>query len=107
MNKPVIPRTRAREDVDAAIDYYADQAGADIAFAFIDALEDAYAFIGSAPAAGSPRWSHDLNLPGLRTVRLKRFPWLIFYLELAEHVDVWRVLHAEQDIPAWMSEAGD
>jgi toxin ParE1/3/4 len=31
-----------------------------------------------------------------------RFPYLIFYLVGADHVDVWRVLHAERDIAAWM-----
>jgi toxin ParE1/3/4 len=105
--KPVIPRAQAHEDVTAAIDHYAGEAGADVAFDFIGALEDAYAFIGTSPAAGSPRWSHALHLPGLGSVRLKGFPWLVFYLERAGHVDVWRVLHAQRDIPAWMSEAED
>jgi len=107
MIKPVVPRTKAREDVDAAIDHYIGEASADIALAFIDALEETYGFIGTSPVAGSPRWSHELNLPGLRTVRLKGFPWLVFYLDQAEHVDVWRVLHAKRDIPTWMSEAED
>src|SRR3546814_17009392 len=79
----------------------ADEADADVAFGFIDALEQAYTFIGEMPAAGSPRWSHELNLPGLRTIGLKAFPWLVFYLEFETHVDVWRVLHAKRDIPVW------
>jgi toxin ParE1/3/4 len=103
--KPVVPRVRAREDVDAAVDYYVGEAGADVALAFVDALEEAYGLIGRAGSAGSSRWSHDLNLPGLRTVRLKAFPWLVFYLERADHVDVWRVLHTRRDIPKWMSDA--
>jgi hypothetical protein len=28
----------------------------------------------------------------------------VFYVERDEHVDVWRVLHAQRDIPAWMDE---
>jgi toxin ParE1/3/4 len=72
--KPVVPRVRAREDVEAALDHYVGEAGADIALAFIDALEAAYEFLGASPAAGSPRWAHDLNLPGLRSVQLKGFP---------------------------------
>lgn len=31
-----------------------------------------------------------------------RIPYLIFYMEQADHIDVWRVLHAERDIPAWI-----
>src|SRR3546814_11614343 len=68
--KPVIPRAKAREDVSLAVEYYADEAGADVAFSFIDALEQAYSFIGEMLAAGSPRWSHALSLPSLRTIGL-------------------------------------
>src|SRR3546814_15659131 len=74
--KPVIPRAKAREDVSLAVEYYADEAGADVAFSFIDALEQAYSFIGEMLAAGSPRWSHALSLPSLRTIGLNGFPWL-------------------------------
>lgn len=90
-----------------AVDYYMNEAGADVALGFIDALEQACAFIGETPGAGSPRWSHALNLPGLQTMRLKGFPWLVFYLEFETHVDVWRVLHVRRDIPVWLSEADD
>ena len=68
--KPIIPRAKARADVDLAVEHYADVAGADAAFGFIDALEQAYTFIGEMPAAGSPRWSHELNLPGVRAIGL-------------------------------------
>jgi len=105
--KPVVPRAKARADVDFAVDHYMNEAVADVAFSFIDALEQAYAFIGETPAAGAPRWSHELNLPGLRTIRLKGFPWLVFYLEFETHVDVWRVLHTKRDMPAWLSDADD
>jgi toxin ParE1/3/4 len=102
--KPVVPRARAQADVELAVDYYTQEAGADVAFDFIDALEQTYALIGETPGAGSPRWSHELNLPGLRSVQLKGFPWLVFYLEFDSHVDIWRVLHAKRDMPAWMSD---
>jgi toxin ParE1/3/4 len=29
---------------------------------------------------------------------------LVFYFERADDVDVWRVLHGQRDIPAWMKE---
>jgi plasmid stabilization system protein ParE len=28
------------------------------------------------------------------------------YVEYSGHIDVWRVLHGQQDIPAWMQEHG-
>jgi len=76
------------------------------ALGFIDALEQAYAHIGRHPATGSPRYAHELNLPGLRSWPLTRFPYLIFYVEHPGHLDVWRVLHGQRDIPVWMQEPG-
>ncbi|RVH02752.1 type II toxin-antitoxin system RelE/ParE family toxin, partial [Sinorhizobium meliloti] len=32
------------------------------------------------------------------------YPYLIFYRDQPDHVDVWRVLHAKRDIPQWMQE---
>ena len=102
--KPVVPREQARRDVEAAIDHYADEAGADVAFGFIDALENADRLIAARPATGSPRYGHELGLPGLRHRRLKRYPYLIFHVDRDGHVDIWRVLHAQRDIPARLQE---
>jgi len=102
--KRVLPRQIARRDVEAAVDHYSREAGPDIALGFIDALETAYEAIAGHPAAGSPRYAHELGLPGLRTRALKRFPYLVFYVERDDQIDVWRVLHAQRDIPAWMQE---
>jgi len=43
-----------------------------------------------------------LGLEGLRALRLCRFPILVFSMERPDHIDVWRVLHGQRDIPAWM-----
>jgi toxin ParE1/3/4 len=100
--KPVIPRALAVRDVDSAIDYYIAEAEPAVAERFIDALEAAYRLIGEHPASGSPRYAHELALPGLRCLPLKGFPWLVFYVAREDHLDVWRVLHAQRDIPAWL-----
>lgn len=49
-----------------------------------------------------PRYATRTNTPGLRFWQVKRFPYLIFYVEREDHVDVWRVLHGQRDIPAWL-----
>jgi len=36
---------------------------------------------------------------------LARYPYLVFYVEHADHIDVWRVLDARRDIPAWLAES--
>lgn len=101
-SKPVIPRQAAVDDVEMAIDHYLTESGGDTALNFISALERAYAFISKNPAAGSPRWAHELSLPCLRSWTLKGFPWLVFFVEHENHIDVWRVLNAKRDIPAWL-----
>jgi toxin ParE1/3/4 len=101
--KPVIPRAAAERDVEDALAYYLNQGARQAALGFIDALERAYGRIGANPASGSPRYAHELNLPGLRSWPLGRYPYVVFYVERDDHVDVWRVLHGQSDIPAWMS----
>lgn len=102
--KPVRPREAARRDVEAAVDYYISEAGADVALGFIDALQSAYRSIADHPALGSPLYATELGLSGLRTRIVRRHPYLVFYVERDDHIDVWRVLHAHRDIPVWMQE---
>ena len=103
-SKPIIPRVLANRHVDEAIKHYLDQDAEPAALGFIDALEQAYAHISKHAATGSPRYAHELNLPGLRFWPLTRYPHLVFYIEMDDHVDVWRVLHGQRDIPAWMHQ---
>jgi toxin ParE1/3/4 len=102
--KPVIPREQARRDVEEAIDHYLGAGAETAAAGLVDALERAYAHIGRHPGTGSPRYAHELNLPGLQSWPLTRFPYLVFYVERPDHIDVWRVLHGQRDIPAWVQE---
>ena len=94
--KPVVPREEASRDVDEAIAYYITEGSGLAAMGFVDALEQAYAHIGRHPATGSPRYAHELNLPGLRSWLLTRYPHLVFYIERPDHIDVWRVLHGQR-----------
>ena len=103
--KPVVARELANRDIEEAIAYYLGEAAEHAAFGFIDAVERAYAHIGRHPATGSPRYAHELNLPGLRCLPLTKYPHLVFYVERPDHIDVWRVLHAQRDIPVWMRES--
>ena len=102
--KPVVPREQARQDIEDALAYHMAEDAEAAALGFIDALEQAYSHIGRHPATGSPRYAHELNLPGLRSWPLTRYPHLVFYMEHPDHIDVWRVLHGQRDIPAWMQE---
>lgn len=102
--KPVVPRERAHRDIEDAIAHYLSEDAEEAALGFVDSLAKAYGQIGRHPAAGSSRYAHELNLPGLRCWPSSRFPYLVFYVEQPDQIDVWRVLHTHRDIPAWMRE---
>ncbi len=105
--KPVVLRERARRDVEAAVEHYLAEASADVALTFIDALEAAFLRMGAHPASGSPRYARELDLPGLRASLVTGFPYLVFYVAGEAGIDVWRVLHAPRDAPAWLQEPLD
>lgn len=100
--KPVIPRELARQDVEDAIRHYLSEEAGQAALGFVDALEQAYTHLGRHPGTGSPRYAHELGLPGLRSWSLRRYPHMVFYVEQDDHIDVWRVLHGRRDLPAWL-----
>ena len=100
--KPVIPRELANRDVDEAIDHYLEEGADQAALGFVEALRRAYDQIARYPATGSPRYGHELDLPGLRSCPLARYPYLVFYMEYDDHIDVWRGLYGRRDIPAWL-----
>lgn len=102
--KPVVPRAQADRDIGEAIAYYLSEDSEQTALGFVDALEKAFAHLSRHPATGSPRYAHELSLPDLRFWPVSHYPYLIFYVERHDHIDVWRVLHGQRDIPAWMRD---
>ena len=104
MPKPVRLRRVAAEDIDAAVDHYLNEAGHEVAGRFIDAVERAMSHVGRHPHNGSLRFSYDLDIPELRTWPVGRFPYLVFYIESASEIDVWRVLHTRRDLAAALAD---
>lgn len=103
--KALVPRTLALGDVEQAIAHYLEQDAETAALGFVNALERAYAHISQHPTTGSPRYSHELGIPELRSWPLGKYPYLVFYRERKDHIEVWRVLHMKRDIPAWMTDS--
>ena len=73
--KPVVLRERA-------------QAGQAVALDLIDALQDTCRRIGERPASGSPRYAHELDIPGLRVLPVGKFPYPVFYVDGETNIDV-------------------
>ncbi len=100
--KRVFFRAAADFDIDAAFDHYQSVDGHFVAQGFADALAAATRHIALHPATGSPRHAQLLDIPGLRSWPLTRYPYLVFYFDLPDGIDVVRVLHGAMDLPEWL-----
>lgn len=103
--KPVQFRDLATLDVNAAVEFYATEAGAEIAVHFVDAVEATTRRVAKRPGLGSLRFAYELSIPGLRATAVGKFPYLMFYIESDDAVDVWRLLHSSRDIPTTLQES--
>ncbi len=101
--KPVVWSRPARLDANEAAYWYATEGGLDLGERFLAEVEAALAHIGRHPQLGSTRYAVPLKFDELRTWPLRRFPYVVFYVEREAQVDVWRILHAQRDIPASMA----
>lgn len=97
--KQIVLRELADRDIRQATAQLLEFSGPEFALRFIDALEFAFRHVGNHPATGLPHFATELDMSGLRTWPVKRFPYLIFYLEGKESIDVWRVLNGKRDVP--------
>jgi toxin ParE1/3/4 len=76
--KPVIPTRLARQDVEDELTHYlVDEGSEQAALGFIVEIERAYARLSRHPNIGSPRYAFELDVPGLRSWPLDRYPHLI------------------------------
>lgn len=105
MTKAVVRLESAQADERDATAHYAREAGLDVALRFTEALRDVYRSIADRPGIGSPRYGDFLGIENLRSRTVKRFPYLVFYVEREDHIDIWRILQAQRDIAAWLRGA--
>ena len=97
-HKPIVRRRLADDDIESAVSYNLKEAGTEVASAFLNQLEEAIRYISKQPASGSQRYGHELQIPDLRQWPIKRFPYLIFYVEKERRIEIARVLHSKRDI---------
>jgi toxin ParE1/3/4 len=97
-------RPLAQADIDAILAYLRAEGGPRLAGKFAQLLEDALRTLATHPAIGSRRYADLLGIPGLRSWPIKQSAYLIFYVDDAGQLDIWRVLHARRDISALLGE---
>ncbi len=97
--KPIYLSQVARNDLADLLLNYEQQFAAQAIDGCLDALAKAYKQIGKFPKTGSPKAGNSLELPGLRSWPLTKYPFLLFYTENHDQIDAWRLLHEKRDIP--------
>jgi toxin ParE1/3/4 len=102
--KRTVLRQIAEQDVETAFVYYLQVAGTKTATDFIEAIDTAIHYIADSPGAGSTRYGEWLEVPELRSWLVQRFPYIIIYVDCAQHIDIVRILHQQTDIPARLNE---
>ncbi len=107
MASPVVFRERVSDDVDKIVASYLSESGGEVALQFIDVLEKVIGELGRHPLIGSLRYSYELDLPELRSWSIRGFPYVVSYVARPDVADVWRVLHAKRDLPAWLQPPED
>ncbi|MDM7923397.1 MAG: type II toxin-antitoxin system RelE/ParE family toxin [Pyrinomonadaceae bacterium] len=96
--KSVITRQKAEEDIDRAFEYYLQEAGPEMAVAFVDGFERSTAQLSRNPLSGSSQLAHALGIDDLRQLPMKRFPYVLIYIDTKQCVEIWRVLHTRRDL---------
>jgi toxin ParE1/3/4 len=102
--KRVVLTEQARREVRHTTAWYREEGGVALAQRWATALEGALRHIGAHPQTGVTRYAVQLKLDDLRFWPVDGFPYLVFYIEREQHIDVGRVLHGKRDIPGWMGE---
>ena len=106
IERRVVLTTQARRDIRQATAWYRTEGGALLARRWVDAVEAALRHIGAPPLTGSTRYAVQLTLDALRFWPIDSFPYLVFYVEREQQIEVGRVLHVKRDIPAWLGDEG-
>ena len=94
----ITPRRQAIADVHDITCYYREHAGILVSENFAIEIDEAYARLSQHPNIGSLRPAYDLEIEGVRSWALNRFPHRIFYDVRDDHVELWRILPPRRDL---------
>lgn len=97
----VLRRPQAAEDIAEIWDYIADDSLA-AADRFVDQLDEQFGLLATQPQIGRARGE---LAPDVRSFPFGRY--VIFYLPLADGIEVVRILHSARDIDAVFGEEND
>ncbi len=96
MSLPVVLRPAADADIQTAHDAL-ERGRAGFGARFVARVRQVLERIEAAPEMYGVVWQD------VRAVRLKKFRYVVYYIVLADRVDVLAVLHGSQDAAEWQS----
>lgn len=96
MNRPLILRPDAQADVRAIRDEL-DRIQAGLGQRFFHGLGQLLERIEKTPELYCVVWQD------VRAARVKRFRYVIYYVDFADRIEVLAVLHGARDVSAWQS----
>jgi toxin ParE1/3/4 len=85
--------------------HYEETAGEATALRWNIEVERILDLVCSQPGIGTLRLAQELDITGLRSVSVRRFPYLIGYLDHEDHIEVWRIVHERRSWDAWQGES--
>lgn len=94
MSLPVVFRPEAEADVTTARAWYENQQSG-LGDEFTDALAKHISLIGNTPKMFA------IALNGVRRVKLQRFPYVVYYRDHSDSVEVIAVLDGRRDAKVW------
>jgi plasmid stabilization system protein ParE len=95
--KPIVFAPDARAEFEAAVEWYETQAPG-LGERFVGHVDEALQLIGETPA-GCPKWDVDQRF---RRAVVQRFPYLVFYRDLADRIEVVAVAHGAREPGYWL-----
>jgi toxin ParE1/3/4 len=102
--KPAVLRPQALRDQQGEVRHYRKKGGTRVPAKVAKVTDEALDQIELEPGMGSLTLGKLLGIPGLKTWRAANFPLLWCYFELADHLDVVRLLGERQDIAAILGD---
>jgi len=106
MSQPVEKSQLFESDVTSQFGWYVDDAGEQVAWRFLAAVELTLAKLGKQPGMGSLRRFRNPLLQGLRSFRVEP-PFdklLVFYRSTEQTLQAWRLMHGARDLPRRLVE---
>ena len=98
MSLPVVMRAEATQDAEDARDFY-EEKRVGLGQKFLDRMNARVAQIGFMPELFGVAWKN------VRAVRIKKFPYVIYYRVFTDRVEVLAVMHGSREQSAWQSRA--